>query len=126
MEKAIVLDLLSVLGATILTGWIFHLLATLYQTFLFIRSKRPATRIYWFPVAVILGSRFIALIFSLGIEDNWPKDIVPIDWLIFYWPAFIAEIVVTPLSMKLSGFRNLSIFPLTEEKNPRPKRQKAA
>lgn len=126
MDKAIALDLLSVLGATIFSGWLFHSIATIYQTFLFVRSKRPATRILWFTIAVIAGSRLVALIFSLGLEDNWPTDIIPIGWHFLYWPALISEALVTPLSMKLAGFRNLNIFPLREEKSPRPKRQKTA
>ena len=103
MEKSITLKELCVL--VLLLGSFCYVLGGLYQMFVLFRNG-ALRRNLWGALALVVGTRLVAVLLTLLGWKHWPVSL-HLDVMLgpVFLPALLAEAVVSPLALKLAGYK---------------------
>ena len=103
MEQSATLKELCVL--VLFLGSLCYVLGGLYQTFVLFRNG-ALRRNPWGALALVVGSRLVVVLLTLLGWFHWPSSF-PQDVMVgpVLLPALLAEAVVSPLALKLAGYK---------------------
>ena len=103
MEQSTTLKELCVL--VLFLGSLCYVLGGLYQTFMLFRNG-ALRRNPWGALVLVVGTRLVAVLLTLLGWKHWPVYL-HLDVMLgpVLLPALLAEVVVSPLALKLAGYK---------------------